>query len=404
MLAWPSVVSCGVGSSPLTPLQPSAVTSQQCFPLKDTVWLNAVYHKTGTVFSFDFFNAVAGRNIHRRPWFPGAVEAEYLENIPPWKIYETTQCYQEESYVSAPCIKSMLDAGSAAMVASCAPLAHNASELHAQFAKSRRATGVSTRLFHFVRDPLEVVVSAYTYHKAASETWCAQKGNDVVTTLFDACRHTTGSHESAFYLGLWGCPLRPTVAPDAGACHAVLALLEDGTKVEELSYQDVLQRVDVQSGTLIQAWQHYEQQATMAKQYAAIEDLRASEYPSSEQAINVNLDGVMNDCKGGFTPVMRAAGLAADPPMFEACLKLACDVVARGANSTHSTSSHEFEGDADKIAQLKDMQRAWLPTTKWFATYQQPLRDQMGYFFNKKQSGKKQSGAAARWRDSLVLD
>jgi len=362
------------------PVETAALS--KCFPPENTVWLFAVHHKTGTVFSQSLALKLAGgwkksdQTLGTAPYAFGWTEHMALAGpkLPNdgYHPHERECLEDEEVMISASCTKAMQASGSHSMVATCSELPSNASALDASFTKVAAETGTATRLLHFVRDPAEVIISAYHYHRAASESWCIELPNKIVGHLVDTCRAQKAGSVLSDVDG-YG---QPWPYPDAAACGAVLEWIR-GKDQDAVTYTDVLLGVDWKNGTLIQAWQHYPQQRRMVVAYSAIEDLRSSNYPSATQAININLNTVMDTCTEGFKPVMRAAGLEGGST-HDACLQVFCETIKEGESSSHSTTSDHFQGSADEIAAVKAEQRTWLPSTGWFMRFQQPLRRKMG--------------------------
>ena len=327
----------------------------QCVAGTNEFWIWAVYHKTGTELSLKIMTAVTqARALSGFPGLDAVLTDYFVGGKPDPRLSGAQECFRSGSPVSGSCIAAMRETNTHLYITSGFPAqtedqAHLKSELAARHADE----GARFKLLHWVRDPLEVVCSAYVYHLEGSESWCTIIPNDKVGSFFFACDAADSGHN--FSLS------KPVPSPIAcsAARDAIPSLQRNHT-----SYTDLLGNLSLEVGGLVESWNFWDQQREMALAYGFVSRL--------PHGFNVDLTDVMHNCTKGFAEMWLSMGVP-EGRTLDACVELGCTWTHEGDSDPHATTHVEGADD------MKDGLRAYLPTTDWFTEHQAPNRKLMGY-------------------------
>jgi len=356
-----SLVQLGKATAPLKEKDRSNVGA--CVPGAGKVWLWEVFHKTGTVLSIDMLKNISmtiGRREYDWVW---ADFWEYEESL-----YPFADC--DENTFSTPCMASVYNTSLRTVLKTglAIPDAQTRKERLCNLKKDlqtrQEEDEIQVALISWVRDPLQIVKSAYVYHAETcdcdDEPWLCETPSSHVSNLFASCDDADNGLSVSVPNGYKDAV--PLPVPAAEACSAARQAISMPLR-NRTSYRQLLQNVTAQIGSLVESWRSFPELQQMAEHYELYQDLPAS------TASVFFLDDVMEDCTHGFTDLWNNLGVG--PDALDTCVQLGCDMISEGETSSHaSTSDHAL----DLKAEVGD----YVPSTAWFALHVQPLRVKMG--------------------------
>ena len=215
--------------------------------------------------------------------------------------------------------------------------------------------GVRGKLVHWVRDPIEIIISGYFYHVKASEKWLRVVGSSVVASLQRTCKKNEQ-------------PL-PSAGPMQLVCRALDQISSKGEWIRLIqrggaSYQRLLQLLPLKAGLLAEAYRAVPTLMAMNTTFHALESA------GSGFALTVDLDEATNDCDSEFGKMF--AFLEVKATRAAHCVELGCFLINSGSPSSHSTKP-----DANDVERTR--LRQWLQQQPFVAENVEPLRQSMGY-------------------------
>ena len=382
---------------------PQAAGSEQCVPPNGHVWLNGLFHKTGTYLVMDIMAAIGGGGAHYA-YAVGDLEHKHRNELSPREYGPHEHaCHQSQNYVGPDCALAMNASRARALVAA-EPLLPFSTQTEIQDAISETysATGLSVKLMLWHRDPLQRTLSAYGYHLAGTEQWMRDAPSPIVARLHKACQDARKG------VG-WLPPYNP--AADVELCAALNVVLKrertgrkadgkaDGTgggkgggksggksgegkgggkggggkgAHREISYTQLLALLSVEHGGLLTAWYLHNSHVEMARLHSLVS-------AGDGFSVIADLDSTMADCHASFTRLFSAIGLEESGGTLSACVELGCAKIEAGKSSHHATSSLTSAKGGANVLAARQRLREWLPRAPWFREHVQPLRVRMGY-------------------------
>ena len=251
---------CAVAMLPLGSDNPSALVAAdtQCDgPAANVVWLIGTHHKTGT-----------------------ELNNEIIRRLPEGCKRKRDACRIVEKCTTAEpeCVAAAVTAAGGGGIALAKHLSIASVGEYADMvaAAAEGAGSPQLRVAHWVRDPTEIIMSGFFYHKVTDELWVHTKGT-LAQKWFDACE------------------ARDNRAAQT-ACRAATKL--EGSS-RSGSYQELLNALSDEEGVLVEAWRAGEELAEMN----ATTHVLAS-FP--EQAITVDLGEAEAECERVFGLVFEA--------------------------------------------------------------------------------------------------
>lgn len=251
---------CAVAMLPLASDNPRALvaTNTQCDgPAANVVWLIGTHHKTGT-----------------------ELNNEIMRRLPEGCKRKRDACRNVEKCTTAEpeCVIAAVIAAGGGGIALAKHLSMASVGEYADMvaAATEGAGSPQLRVAHWVRDPTEIIMSGFFYHKVTDELWVHAKGT-LAQKWFDAC--------------------------EAGDDRAAQTACRAATKLEGSarsgSYQDLLNALSDEEGVLVEAWRAGEELAEMNATMHVL-----ASFP--KQAITVDLGEAETECERVFGLVFEA--------------------------------------------------------------------------------------------------
>ena len=264
-MAWFCVTLCAAsGTLPLgsdNP-QPLIAADMQCDgPNASAVWLIGTHHKTGTELN--------GQIMRRLPpdCGPGGNRCAPMQKC--------------DNFAEPECVAAV-GGGGIAFAEHISIMSAN--KWHAtEVAASKSAGSPQLRAAHWVRDPTEIIMSGFFYHKVTDEAWVHVTPNSYVQKWFAACELAKES---------W----RPPLPAAQEACSDSRHL---GPSARSGSYQALLNALSDEKGVLVEAWRAGR---GLAEMNATMHVLGG--FP--KQAITVDLGDAEAECERVFGLVFKA--------------------------------------------------------------------------------------------------
>ena len=251
---------CAAAMLPLGSGNPSALVAAdtQCDgPAANVVWLIGTHHKTGT-----------------------ELNNEIVRRLPEGCKRRRDACRIVEKCTTAEpeCVNAAVTAAGGGGIALAKHLSIASAGEYADMvaAATEGAGSPQLRVAHWVRDPTEIIMSGFFYHKVTDELWVHTKGT-LAQKWFDAC--------------------------EAGDDRAAQTACRAATKLEGSarsgSYQELLNALSDEEGVLVEAWRAGEELAEMNATMHVL-----ASFP--EQAITVDLGEAEAECERVFGLVFEA--------------------------------------------------------------------------------------------------
>ena len=232
----------------------SAADLQCDGPTANAVWLIGTHHKTGS-----------DLNLHLMRGLPAGCKGDKCTTLRKCEKYD-------ESLLE--CVAAAGGGGIAFTEHTSIPSVGKYADIIA--AATESAGSPQLRAAHWVRDPTEVIMSGFFYHKVTDEAWVHEKPGNA-RAWFAACEVGDG------------------VAQEE-ACSATTNL---GASARLGSYQDLLNALPDKEGVLVEAWRVVTQE--LADMNATMHVLGA--FP--KQAITVDLGEAEAECEHVFSLVFE---------------------------------------------------------------------------------------------------
>jgi len=195
------------------------------------------------------------------------------------------------------------------------------------------------RVAHWVRDPTEIIMSGFFYHRVTDELWVHANGT-LAQKWFGACE----------------------AGEDGAAQTACSAAINLEASVRSGSYQELLNALSDEEGVLVEAWRAGEELAEMNATMHVL-----GSFP--KQSITVDLGEAEAECERVFGLVFEVLG--SSPMGSESgCVQLGCSKVAAGK------AGHRM--DPAQESHRMELTR-WLEAQEWFGRQVQPFRESMQY-------------------------
>lgn len=351
---------CAVAILPFGSDNPRALVAAdtQCDgPAANTVWLIGTHHKTGT-----------------------ELNNEIMRRLPEGCTGGTCGVVEKCMTTEPECVTAAVTAAGGGGIAFAEHLSIASVGKYADIiaAATEGAGSPLLRVAHWVRDPTEVIMSGFFYHKVTDELWVHANGT-LAKKWFDACE----------------------AGDDGAAQTACSAAINLEGSVRSGSYQELLNALSDEEGVLVEAWRAGEELAEMNATMHVL-----GSFP--KQSISVDLGEAEVECERVFELVFEARRIAPRtqpaveklvPTLFRLsgprtqptkaaptdgaqvlgsspmgseseCVQLGCSKVAAGKADHRMDPAQE----SHRIELTK-----WLEAQGWFARQVQPFRESMQY-------------------------
>mmetsp|Transcript_1774 Transcript_1774/g.3412 ORF Transcript_1774/g.3412 Transcript_1774/m.3412 type:complete len:307 (-) Transcript_1774:42-962(-) len=298
LLVFAAVASCFKSRQQQFRLEPQP----GCEPAEDSIWIIGTHHKTGTVYSVEFANSVGNQLVFERGMDDFKLLNASQEHIFVFQHFSLPWSSGDDWDRDV--------------------------EAFERFNKKR------LRIVHHVRDPLEMILSAYFYHYECPEEWT--ETHHPVEAAIDSCTSGVTGHLKA---------------PEEFCLNA-------HSLPRNESYCHLLQRLTPEQGVLLETWHSINSDILpMIHTHRVLSE-------SHRTYLNSDLGSLMSNC----TNEGRALSDFLGSPL---CEQLACDLV--NDRSTHSTSHLR------RTVQLKEDLKKALKSSKYFIANCELWRKEMGY-------------------------
>ena len=252
---------CAVAILPFGSDNPRALVAAdtQCDgPAANTVWLIGTHHKTGT-----------------------ELNNEIMKRLPEGCKSDTCGVVEKCMTTEPECVTAAVTAAGGGGIAFAEHLSIASVGKYADIiaAATEGAGSPLLRVAHWVRDPTEVIMSGFFYHKVTDELWVHTNGE--VKKWFDACE----------------------AGDDGAAQTACSAAINLERSVRSGSYQELLNALSDEEGVLVEAWRAGEELAEMNGTMHVL-----GSFP--KQSISVDLGEAEAECERVFELVFEARRIA----------------------------------------------------------------------------------------------
>ena len=249
---------CAVAMLPLGSDNPRALIAAdtQCDgPAANAVWLIGTHHKTGT-----------------------ELNNEIMRRLPEGCKRDTCGIVEKCMTTEPECITAAVTAAGGGGVAFAEHLSIASVGMYADIiaAATEGAGSPLLRVAHWVRDPTEIIMSGFFYHKVTDELWVHANGT-LAQKWFDACE----------------------AGEDGAAQTACSAAINLEASVRSGSYQELLNALSDEEGVLVEAWRAGEELAEMNATMHVL-----GSFP--KQSITVDLGEAEAECERVFGLVFEA--------------------------------------------------------------------------------------------------
>ena len=299
-----------VGGGPRVPKRPPTPDAGTCAPRASDLWLIGSFHKTGTVLNQKILSSISRRHAAAKlATLGGPGRAQVIDAATSGAKIVFVQNFAVDS-----------------------PRAWRDDVK----AYASRLT-LRVRAVAWIRDPMELVTSAYFYHLKAREHLAVGPGSS--SPVWSACAER---------------------GPSSALCETVGAASWGGTR----SYQDLLHALPPEEGVLVEALRSLPTVEGMNRTAFALR--RSRRAPARLQ----DLDRAVASFNATFESLFRFLGVPAGAALG-ACL---------GAAARHDLASHPSNHAFDtKHRDLRARLRAHLRGDPWWAATYGPLRRALGY-------------------------
>ena len=297
------------------------VAAAKCRPWDSRFWVTGSQHKTGTVLLGNVMRSIWDQTIVKPP---------------------------------GPCCWTHSPDGTEGVTTfSDVPNGTIAKDPHMAFARREefdelvmeaKRRGKDLRVIFFVRDPLEIILSAYFYHRGGSEKWVRKpmQENPIFVSLADSCRDPVNG-----------------ASQDMAVC-----VLQDYLR-RNATYHELLTTVDVTLGVVIEALGGLDMLKSLNTTASILR-----EYP--EFARIYDLDDVVASYDPSFLDIFSFLG--ADD--VNDCVATAQQFDLNNATIQSGGRKHVMPTE---LTALRSALRLVLPELPWITTTIQPLRTDLGY-------------------------
>ena len=249
---------CAVAMLPLGSDNPRALIAadRQCDgPAANAVWLIGTHHKTGT-----------------------ELNNEIMRRLPEGCKRDTCGIVEKCMTTEPECITAAVTAAGGGGVAFAEHLSIASVGKYADIiaAATEGAGSPLLRVAHWVRDPTEIIMSGFFYHKVTDELWVHANGT-LAQKWFDACE----------------------AGEDGAAQTACSAAINLEASVRSGSYQELLNALSDEEGVLVEAWRAGEELSEMNATMHVL-----GSFP--KQSITVDLGEAEAECERVFGLVFEA--------------------------------------------------------------------------------------------------
>jgi len=203
------------------------------------------------------------------------------------------------------------------------------------------------KIVHWMRDPIDAVISGYFYNMKTTESWARVPDSPDVAALLQHCQST-------------GTDLQ---APLHAACAALEEVVRgpDWSRIVQqhggISYQQMLALLPRDAGILFEAH----------RTLPAMRDMNATYHALSAAGLNMDLDEARRDCHGAFSRIFEF--LEVEDARQPTCEAIGCWLVQ------HTALHHDTEIPLAELARLRE----WLWREPLSINEVEPLRAALGY-------------------------